>query len=157
MADRRVAVAQIAEHLPEIMRRLFGGRLIASGVWELTVPQLRALTSVAEREDCTMGELARSLGISLSAATGLAERLVQHGLLAREAAPEDRRIVCLRLTKAGERAREACRQERMRRIEAALGALSPRQQADIAAALRRLREALDATESAEHAQEEEGQ
>lgn len=144
-SNKQIVVKEIAEHLPEIMRRLFGGRLIASGAWELTVPQLRALTFTADNADCTMGELARSLGIGLSAASGLVERLVQQGLVEREAAPNDRRLVCLRLTKAGRRAHEACRRERIRRVEAALLSLSAKEQAGIAAALALLRKALEAT------------
>jgi DNA-binding MarR family transcriptional regulator len=139
-------LTEIDEYLPEIMRRLFGGRLISSGAWELTIPQLRVLTIVAGNADCTMGELARSLGISLSAATGLVDRLVQQGLIEREANPNDRRVVCLRLTEGGRRAREACRQERRRRVEAALRSLSAKEQTEIAAALALLHKALEATE-----------
>jgi DNA-binding MarR family transcriptional regulator len=145
-SNKQIVVKEIAEHLPEIMRRLFGGRLITSGAWELTVPQLRALTFTADNADCTMGALARSQGIGLSAASGLVERLVQQGLVEREAAPNDRRRVCLRLTNAGRRAREACRRERKRRVEAALRSLSAKQRAEIAAALALLRKALEATE-----------
>ena len=138
---------QIAEGLPEIMHKLFGRRLIASGAWELTIPQLRALTMVAGQRECSMGQLARSLGIGLSAATGLADRLVQHGLMEREVAPEDRRLVRLRLTEAGRRAREACRRERNRCVQEALRHLSAAERSRIAGALILLRKALDEAET----------
>jgi len=146
MAERRSGLLDIAEYLPEIMRKLFGGRLIGSRAWELTIPQLRALSLTAHRPGCTMGELSQSLGIGLSAATGLADRLVQHGLLEREADPEDRRLVRLRLTKSGRRAQEACRRERRRQVEEALRRLSGREQSRIAEALLLLHRALDAAE-----------
>jgi DNA-binding MarR family transcriptional regulator len=153
MAQADTALLKIAESLPAIMRKLFGGRLISSGAWELTIPQLRALTIVSDDADCTMGELARALEISLSAATGLADRLVQQGLLEREFDPDDRRLVCLRLTHAGEHALEACRHERTRRVHAALHGLSAKQQAHIASALALLRDALEASDSAGNEEE----
>ncbi len=137
---------EIDDYLPEIMRRLFGRRLITSGAWELTVPQLRALSFVGEHDDCTMGKLARTLGIGMSAATGLVDRLVQQNLVRRDTDPADRRHVCLRLTAAGRRARESCRRERKRRMRAALKSLTPEQQAEIAASLACLYAALEATE-----------
>jgi DNA-binding MarR family transcriptional regulator len=146
MTESSSGLLDIAEYLPEIMRKLFGGKLIASGAWELTIPQLRALSFAAHRPGCTMGELSESLGIGLSAGTGLADRLVQHGLLEREADPEDRRVVRLRLTESGRRAWEACRRERMRRVEEALRRLSAVEQRKIASALLLLHGALDASE-----------
>jgi len=140
-------LAQIEECLPVIMRRLSGGPLIASGAWELTVPQLRALALVAERGNCAMGELARGLAISLSAASGLADRLVEHGLVARASDPDDRRIVRVRVTAAGRRALDACRRERRRRVRAALRALSAVQQAQVAAALGLLYRAVETMEA----------
>jgi DNA-binding MarR family transcriptional regulator len=157
MTNKHGPLIEIAEYLPEIMRRLFGGRLIASGAWELTIPQLRALSLVADRPSCTMGELSESLGIGLSAATGLADRLVQHGLLEREADPEDRRLVRLRLTEAGRRAREACRSEKRRQVEEALQRLSADEQSQIAAALVLLHGALDAAKPSIRPGEEEKQ
>ena len=142
MPEKTGALLDIAECLPEIMQKLFGGRLIATDVWELTIPQLRALGCVARWPGCTMGELAGNLGIRQNAATGLADRLVQHGLLEREADPEDRRLVRLRLTERGRHAREACRIERRRRVGAALRHLSAAQQGQVAAALLLLCQAL---------------
>jgi len=144
MPEKSRALPDIAEHLPEIMRKLFGGRLVVSRAWELTVPQLRALSMVAEQPGSTMGGLARSLGIRINAATGLADRLVHQGLLEREADPDDRRLVRLRLTESGRRAREACRRERRRRVKEALRHLSAAEREQIAGALLLLHRALDA-------------
>jgi DNA-binding MarR family transcriptional regulator len=145
MPEDDAALVDIAEYLPKIMRKLFGGRLTASNVWELTIPQLRALGLVALRPGATMGELSEELGIRLNAATGLAERLVQHGLLERKADPKDRRLVRLQLTKSGHRALTACRRERKRRVEEALQQLSADEQSQIAEALLLLYAALDET------------
>jgi DNA-binding MarR family transcriptional regulator len=144
-----VHLTDIADAVPEVMRQLFGRRVLPSGMWELTVPQLRALRTVALQADCTMGELAKGLRISLGAATGLVDRLIQHGLVQREADSQDRRIVRVRLTDAGRRAHNAAARETRRRIKAALRALSAEEQAQVASALALLRKALAATEPAD--------
>ena len=146
MAEVSNALLDIAEYLPQIMRKLFGGGLIISPVWELTIPQLQALNIVANQPGCTMGGLAEGLGIQLNAATGLAGRLVQQGLLERSADPEDRRLVRLHLSESGCRAREACQHERRLRVNEALRHLSTAEQDQIAAALLLLYQALEATE-----------
>lgn len=146
IADGKTAGEEIAEHLPEIMRQLFGRRLVAGSASELTISQLRALGLVVERPGCTMGELSSSLGIGLSAATGLVDRLVQHGLVRRTPDPKDRRVIRLRLTAAGVSARDTFRRARQRAMKAALRRLSAEEQAAIAAALAALRRAVEAAE-----------
>ena len=153
MRNNSAALIDIAEYLPRIMRKLFGSRLITSNAWELTIPQLRALGLVALRPGTTMGELSEDLGIRLNAATGLADRLVQHGLVERGSDPEDRRLVRLQLTKSGHRALSACRRERKRRVEEALQRLSADEQSQIAEALLLLYGTLDGTARSAHKQE----
>ncbi len=61
-----------------------------------------------------VGDLAEALGLAQSAASGLAGRLVEAGLVARSDDPDDRRAARLTLTAAGRRARA----EAMRRVHA---------------------------------------
>ena len=48
-----------------------------------------------------MGRLADLLGVSLSNASGLIDRLEERGFVERTRVPEDRRIVMVRVTDAG--------------------------------------------------------
>jgi len=139
-------LTEIADALPQIMRRLAQSRPLGSGEWELTIAQVRALGVIGEHADCTMGELARSLGTGLSAATGLADRLVQQKLIEREADPKDRRVVCLRLASAGRQAREAFRREQRRRMEAAMSHLTTGELERIADGFALLRKGLEMAE-----------
>ena len=139
-------VNQIADAIPDVMRQLFGRRVVPQGMGELTVSQLRALKTIALHCDCTMGELAKRLNISLGAATGLVDRLIQHGLVQRDADPQDRRIVRVRLTDTGRQAHEAAMRETRQRIRAALQSLSVEERAQVAAALALLRKALPAAD-----------
>lgn len=67
----------------------------------LTMPQLKTLVSLYGSERSTMGDLADSLGVSVSTLTGIVDRLVDHGLVVRENDPHDRRVVVGRLTPEG--------------------------------------------------------
>jgi DNA-binding MarR family transcriptional regulator len=141
--DRAKAVAEILDAFPDIMRRLIESQPVTGHELVLTLAQVRALGVLEERDGCTMGQLARRLGVSLSAATGLADRLVQHGRIERVADPDDRRVVRLRLSRDGRRARDAFRREKRRRTEMALRGLSLEELSRVADSLALLRRALD--------------
>jgi len=93
----------------------------------------------------TMGRLADLLGVSLSNASGLIDRLEERGYVERTRVPEDRRIVMVRVTDAGTRLIEqndALSDELMRNV---LGRLSPDELPAIARATADVRAALEAT------------
>jgi DNA-binding MarR family transcriptional regulator len=72
--------------------------------WEhssLTLPQLRVLFQVRRFPGVTTGQLARSMGITVSTTGGLVAKLVDAGLLSRGQVSEDRRLIPLELTEAG--------------------------------------------------------
>ncbi len=50
--------------------------------------QLRALRFVTDQSGCTMGQLARALGVTLGAATGLVDRLLQQDLVTASRIPK---------------------------------------------------------------------
>ncbi len=69
---------------------------------ELTMPQVRTLFALLRGGDSRMGTLASQLGVSLSSATGLVDRLVEKRLVERWVDPEDRRSVIVRLGAEGQ-------------------------------------------------------
>jgi len=142
LRERAAPLGEIADALPAIMRTVAESRPLRSGDWELTIAQVRALSVVGGREHCTMGELARQMGISLGAATGLADRLVRQGLIERAADLHDRRVVCLRLSPAGRLARGSLRRAWRRSLARMLDHLSGEELEQIAAALTALHGAL---------------
>lgn len=66
-----------------------------------TPPQMRLLGWVAAHKGMTMSQAADAMGHSSSAATGLAERLVKIGMLARVPVDGDRRAISLVATNGG--------------------------------------------------------
>ncbi len=142
MSHIDLRASEVAELLPEIMRRIVGGRSVPAGMREVTLPQGRALRVIASSQGCTMGALAKSLHVTLGAATGLVDRLIQQGLVQRQSDPDDRRIVRVRLTRAGRRAHTAVEEGARRRLSEALEKLSPEQRTRLVEALMTLQQAL---------------
>ncbi len=72
---------------------LGGDRLFAE--LDLTMPQLRVLFLVVSLDGATMSQIARGARMTLSTATGVADRLIAQGFARRADDPEDRRVVWL--------------------------------------------------------------
>lgn len=63
----------------------------------ITPAQWEALATVLKKGSLSVGELARALGVSSSAATQLVDELVQKGYLLRRESADDRRVQTLSL------------------------------------------------------------
>lgn len=74
----------------------------AMAAHELTAAQWLPLWKLARDGACTAQQLAREVDIDAGAATRLVDRLVAKGLVERQRAPGDRRVVMLQLTPAGQ-------------------------------------------------------
>jgi DNA-binding MarR family transcriptional regulator len=73
--------------------------------WEqshITMPQLRVLFQLRCVPGMTTGQLARTLGVTVSTTSGLVAKLVERGLVGRGSSEEDRRQIPLTLTEAGQ-------------------------------------------------------
>jgi DNA-binding MarR family transcriptional regulator len=77
----------------------------------MTNARMMALAVVDSRESCSMSDLARELGLPSPLATRVADELVARGLVEREADPDDRRRVLLRVTARGREAFAAVHEE----------------------------------------------
>ena len=74
----------------------------------ITLPKFDLLSQLDRASDgLTMGELSRRLMVTNGNVTGLIDRLVTEGLVARQPAPHDRRAQLVRLTPAGKQAFDA--------------------------------------------------
>jgi DNA-binding MarR family transcriptional regulator len=90
----------------------------------LTMPQLKVLVTLSMLGPSAGQELARSTGAALPTLTGIVDRLVAQGLVARVDDPRDRRVRRVELTEGGEalaqeltEAREAQHLRLLRRLD----------------------------------------
>jgi DNA-binding MarR family transcriptional regulator len=103
----------------------------------LSNSQLRALQVVERDEGLNLGALADAMGLLLSSASRLADRLIAAGMLDRTTSNIDRREVSLRLTVDGRALLSDLREDRRRRLDHVLAGMAP---ASRIALLRGLRE-----------------
>jgi len=80
------------------------GRIRALG---LSIPQFDLLSTLSEREGISQSELAERLYVTKGNVSGLADRLVQAGLIERRAIAGDRRSYAMHLTPEGRRLAQA--------------------------------------------------
>jgi DNA-binding MarR family transcriptional regulator len=69
----------------------------------VSLTQLRALAVVEELGSCSLGALADALGISISTASRLVDRITELNLLDRRQSPTNRRELTIRVTPRGKR------------------------------------------------------
>lgn len=84
----------------EITHRLKA--LLSSQEEELTAIQFFTLRLLSREKQMKVTDIAACLGVTLSAITGLINRLYKLGLVTREQDEADRRIVWIKLTRKGE-------------------------------------------------------
>lgn len=95
-------------------------RSLAAVADRADVVEIRALAVVAARGTASLREVADELGLHVSTASRLCDRMVNHGLLERRDDPADRRQLALRPTPEGTRLVARMRRRRRRAVEAIL-------------------------------------
>lgn len=78
----------------------------------LTGPQFFILDQLKQKDHCTAGELAESMGVKPSAITAMIDRLHKHEYVIRERDEHDRRIVYLRLSEEGSQTLKKVKRQR---------------------------------------------
>jgi DNA-binding MarR family transcriptional regulator len=91
----------------------------------VTLPKFDVMAALARRESgMTMTEVSRQLMVSNGNVTGIVDRLVAEGLVARVANAEDRRATFVRLTRKGLKLFEVMAAAHERWVDEILGAFS---------------------------------
>jgi DNA-binding MarR family transcriptional regulator len=97
---------QITEDITSLLREIvwnFGSQgLDGQCCGNLTAPEMRALRSVSACADCSMQNLAQTLGFTKGGATRVVDRLVKKKMVKRVRSAEDGRVCCVQITKAGD-------------------------------------------------------
>jgi DNA-binding MarR family transcriptional regulator len=117
------------------------GRLVQSHV---SMSQMHVLWLLQHHGEVSMSRLAELLGVSLSNATGIIDRMEEHGFIERVRVPDDRRVVLVRPTPAGLRALSETESTKRDRMRAVLGHIPASERPIVLAAFRTLRRALSA-------------
>lgn len=95
-------IERIAILYPLLMGRMGRLRSLVHEGMDLTYNQYKTLLTIADRGECSLGDLARELGVAMSSASQMVDRLVGEGLVERNLDESNRRQVIIRLTDNGE-------------------------------------------------------
>jgi len=76
-------------------------RALAEVEADVTIPQFRTLVVLSSRGSMRSADIAEELNVNPSTGTRMTDRLVGKGLVRRVRSTDDRRVVQLRLTRAG--------------------------------------------------------
>ena len=147
-ASAKMPLQSFADRLVPLMCRLMrhmttqDRNYLARGL--ITLPQLWVLHQVAERQTCTMHMLAQTLELKSSTVTGLADRLVQLGLLKRFNSRTDRRVVLAEITPKGRAILKHLDAERHKSIIQMFRHVSPKERAVYLGIVEKILKALSA-------------
>lgn len=106
--------------------------------------QLHVMGVLRELGPATLGQLASRLGISPPSASAIVDRMVDGGLVLRVRSDEDRRVVTVTLSAAGQEALQRAVGGRRDMLERVLGQLSDEELAETVRVLERLEQAIAA-------------
>ena len=131
----------VIETVPRV-NRCMRSEMRRQGAPGLSMPQFRALGFLNREPGASLSAVAEHLGVTLSTASAIADRLVRAGFVDRAPDPAERRRVALTLTPAGADLLDRARSATRARVAARLARLSPAQLTAIAAGVAALGDAF---------------
>lgn len=109
---------------------------------KITIPQYLVLDMLNAMGTLKMKEIARGLRISLPAATGLIDRLVNMRMVRRVYDPNDRRVIFVTLTSEGKKTIEQVKLARKKMIQGIFGGLTDKERKVYLRIMRKLKKIL---------------
>ena len=141
--DIFMSYLRLTQHMSQQFRSHFG-RL------NLTFPQALVLTVLGEGDPVPISTLAERTGSANSTVSGIVDRLEKLGLAKRQRSELDRRVIYVCATEKYAALRDKASTDVSGYFQSLLHTMPEEDQAMIAAALRKLDEALVKTEEGEH-------
>jgi DNA-binding MarR family transcriptional regulator len=135
---------EIVEAVRRIIRSydVHSRRLLTSG--DVTLAQLLCLRALADAGPLTAKQLAEAIHISPSTMVGILDRLETKEFITRHRDPDDRRRVVVTISDAGQQLVLSCPPPLGEGLQREFSGMSARDQASLAAALRRVADLIDA-------------
>ena len=115
---------QVVEIMPVIMREFYKKQTAEFYKMKITLPQFVVLEILHREGQSRMTDLARLINVSTAAMTGIVDRLVRDGYVARASDPDDRRIIRVDLTAKGSKAVKNITDQRKQIFSKIFGVLS---------------------------------
>lgn len=91
---------QLLETIPELMHAI-RSHMRQNADAKVTVPQLRCLLYLRRHPGCSLGDIAKHLGVTTATTSTMVDRIVKQGLIKVTVPPDDRRRIALELSEQG--------------------------------------------------------
>jgi DNA-binding MarR family transcriptional regulator len=142
----KISISEFADRLNEILPVLIrefakrqAGELYKG---KITMPQFIILDFLNKRGPLKMSDVARFMGVSTAATTGIIDRLVKCGYIKRAHEPNDRRIIKIKSTSKGMELTKRINSQRHKMIINIFSKLSSTERNDYLRVLMRIRDIL---------------
>jgi DNA-binding MarR family transcriptional regulator len=135
--------SQLVEAIFKVTRLMKRDMSYTSEMMHLSMLQLQALLFLKQKQNAQMREIAEHFHIELPSATSLLQKLHQMKLVKRQTDENDRRIVRILLTDAGEKLLKEAITARSKKIEKMLSYLSEKDSMDLSRILEVLTQKLE--------------
>ena len=107
---------EIAKVHPLILREVAVKQMSVFSKDKITLTQVVVLDLLKEKGSCRMGDIAAALNLTMSAVTGIIDKMIEMGLVKRERSGKDRRIVWVSLFPKGKRTVKKVNRERINAV-----------------------------------------
>ena len=136
------ALMEFADKVLEISRGFM--KHYAEKVYKvkLTLSQIAILDMLSRDKQSKMYDMARYMGITTAAMTGIIDRLVRDGYVSRANDPDDRRIINIKLTGKGISTVKSLLEQKKTMITKIFGVLSDKERAEYLKILARIQDGL---------------
>lgn len=112
---------------------------------ELSVQELNVIGLLGQRGPSIMRDIAKYMGLAMSTCTGIVDKLVERGVAVRERNEEDRRVVTVSLTDAGQEIFELFQERNMGLSFSMLESLTVKEQDVLLSLMRKIVENMGST------------
>lgn len=131
---------EVSKIMPLLLREVTRKQMRILSKGFLAIPHIITLDLLLEKGPCKMSELARTLGLTMSAVTAIVDKMIRLKLIKRERSSEDRRVVNVNILDKGAKTIRRVSEERR---DAANSIFSPLTKEDRNEYLRLLRKVYD--------------
>jgi DNA-binding MarR family transcriptional regulator len=133
---------RISDIIPVIIKEFAKRQVNELSKGRITLPQFLILGFLEKNGEAQMNVLARFMVVTTSAMTGTVDRLVKYGYVLREADPEDRRVVKIKITSKGSDIIKKINDQRRQMIVEVFGKVSESDRSDYLRVLTKIEEIL---------------
>jgi DNA-binding MarR family transcriptional regulator len=130
--------SEVSSLLPLIIREVTRRQSTVIAKGNLTIPHIVILDLLREGPSCRMGDLAKALHLTMSAATAIVDKMVKLNLIKRERSNEDRRVVRVGLLRKGQETAKRIYNERRKSADDMFSALTESERQEYLKMLRKV-------------------